>query len=100
MASIGRQESGAWRVQVRRKGRNLSESFVRYEDAKRWGVGAERQIDRGETPSLSRIAKLRTFGELIDLHVADMQEVGKAPGRSSSLSVKTSALRNSNSTYS
>jgi integrase len=82
MASIRKQKSGSWRVQVRRKGRSVSENFVRYEDAKRWALDAERQIDRGETPATSRIAKLRTFGDLIDLHIADMKSVGKAPGRS------------------
>ena len=82
MASIRKQEAGTWRVQVRRKGRSFIENFVRYEDAKRWAVDAERQIDRGETPTLSRIAKLRSFSDLIDLHIADMKEVGKAPGRS------------------
>jgi len=69
MASIRKQKSGAWRVQVRRKGRTLSETFVRYDDAKKWGAEAERQIDRGETPTLARTAKLRTFGDLIDLHI-------------------------------
>jgi integrase len=82
MASIRRQKSGRWRVQVRRKGRALSETFVRHEDAKAWALEAEREIDRGETPRRSRIAKLTTFGELVDLHIADMKEVGKAPGRS------------------
>lgn len=82
MASIVKQKSGSWRVQVRRKGRSVSETFVRHEDAKRWAIDAERQIDRGEMPSTSRIAKLKTFGDLIDLHIADMKEVGKAPGRS------------------
>ena len=57
MASIRKQRSGAWRVQVRRKGRTLSETFVRYDDAKKWGVDAERQIDRGETPTLARTAQ-------------------------------------------
>jgi integrase len=88
MASIRKQKSGAWRVQVRRKGRSVSETFVRYEDAKRWGVDAERQIDRGETPSTSRIAKARTFGDLIDLHVEDMCAVGKAPRRSKAATLK------------
>ena len=60
----------------------MSETFIRYDDAKRWGVDAERQIDRGETPTLSRVGKLQTFGDLIDLHIADMNEVGKAPRRS------------------
>ncbi len=82
MASIRKQKSGNWRVQVRRKGRSLSENFVRYEDAKRWAIDAERQIDRGESPSSSRIGRLKTFGDLIDLHIADMCEVGKAPRRS------------------
>jgi integrase len=82
MASIQRQKSGTWRVQVRRKGRSVSETFVRYEDAKRWGVDAERQIDRGETPMPSRVGKLQTFGDLVDLHIADMKEVGRAPRRS------------------
>lgn len=82
MASIRKQDSGAWRVQVRRKGRSVSENFIRYEDAKRWAVDAERQIDRGESPTPSRIGKLQTFGDLIDLHISDMKEVGKAPGRS------------------
>lgn len=82
MASIRKQKSGNWRVQVRRKGRALSESFVRYEDARNWAVEAERQIDRGETPQSSRVARVKTLGELIDLHVEDMKSVGKAPGRS------------------
>lgn len=82
MASIRKQKSGRWRVQVRRKGQAVSETFVRYEDAKAWGVDAERQIDRGETPRASQVARLKTFGELIDLHIADMKEVGRAPRRS------------------
>ncbi|QTC90331.1 site-specific integrase [Brevundimonas goettingensis] len=88
MASIRRQKSGRWRVQVRRKGRALSETFVRYEDAKIWAVEAEREIDRGESPRKSRISKLTTFGDLIDLHIADMKEVGKAPGRSKDATLK------------
>ncbi|WP_421930905.1 integrase [Phenylobacterium sp.] len=82
MASIRKQESGTWRVQVRRKGRTVSETFVRYDDAKKWGLDAERQIDRGETPTLSKVGKLQSFGDLIDLHIADMTDVGKPPGRS------------------
>lgn len=81
MAAILKEKSGSWRVQIRRKGRTLSETFVRHDDAEKWGVDAERQIDCGETPTLSRTAKLRTFGDLIDLHVTDMTEVGRPPGR-------------------
>lgn len=82
MAPIRKEKSGTWRVQVRRKGRSLSEAFVRYDDAKKWGVEAEWQIDRGETPTLSIVSKLQTFGQLIDLHIADMTEVGRRPQRS------------------
>jgi integrase len=88
MASIRKQKSGSWRVQVRRKGRSVSENFVRHEDAKRWGVDAERQIDRGDSPTTSRVGKLKTFGDLIDLHIADMCEVGKAPRRSKEATLK------------
>jgi integrase len=87
MASIRKQEAGTWRVQVRRKGRSASENFVRYEDAKRWSVDAERQIDRGETPTVSRVGKLKTLSDLIDLHISDMKEVGKAPGRTKEASL-------------
>jgi hypothetical protein len=85
MASIRKQEAGTWRIQARR---SVSENFGRYEDAKRWAVDAERQIDRGETPTVSRAGKLKTFGEPIDLHISDMKEVGKAPGRSKSATLK------------
>jgi integrase len=80
MASIRKQTSGRWRVQVRRKGHSVSETFLRRDDATTWAAETERQIDRGEAPRMS--PRLTTFGELIDLHVADMSEVGKAPGRS------------------
>lgn len=82
MASIRKQKSGHYRVWIRRKGKSLSETFVNRDDAKNWGLEAERQIDRGGSPIPSRIARLTTFGELIDLHIADMTEVGKPPGRS------------------
>jgi integrase len=88
MASIRKQKSGAWRVQVRRKGRCLSEVFIRFEDAKRWAVDAERQIDRGETPSSSRLARVQTFGHLVDLHIEDMCEVGQAPRRSKAATLR------------
>lgn len=88
MASIRKQKSGHWRAQVRRKGRSLSESFLGFEDAKRWAADAERKIDRGETPTLPRIAKLKTFGDLIDLHIRDLQAVDKAIGRTKSATLE------------
>lgn len=88
MATFTKLGSGSWRVQVRRKGRYISETFLRREDARKWALDAERQVDRGETPTPSRIARLNTFGDLIDLHIADMKEVGKAPGRSKDATLK------------
>lgn len=81
MATIRKQKSGRWRAQVRRKGQTISETFARNQDAKDWAMDREREIDRGEAPRSARIAGLRTFGDLVDLHIADMKEVGKAPGR-------------------
>ena len=45
-------------------------------------MGADVKADRGEAPISSRIAKIKTFGELIDLHIEDMTAVGKTPLRS------------------
>ena len=74
--------SGSWRVQIRRKGHYASESFLRRDDARLWALKAERQIDLGESPTASRIDRLKTFGDLVDLHINDMIEVGKPPLRS------------------
>ena len=82
MATFTKLGSGSWRVQVRRKGRYVSETFLRREDARRWALEAERQVDRGESPTNSRLGCLQTFGDLVDLHIEDMKEVGKAPRRS------------------
>jgi integrase len=81
MATYTRLPSGSWRVQVRRKGRYVSETFQLREDARRWATDAERQVDRGQTPSASKIARLKTFADLIDLHIGDLKEVGKPIGR-------------------
>lgn len=82
MAAFVKLPSDSWRAIVRRKGRYISETFRRRADASAWALEAERQIDRGETPKSWRIARLQTFGDLIDLHIADMEDVGRAPGRS------------------
>lgn len=81
MATYTKLSSGSWRVQVRRKGRYVSETFLRRDDARRWATETERQVDRGEMPTKSRIARLKTFGDLIDLHIDDMCDVGKSPRR-------------------
>lgn len=81
MATIRKQKSGRWRAQVRRKGRTISATFLRHQDAKDWAIDREREIDRGESPKSPRIADIETFGDLVDLHIDDMKEVGKAPRR-------------------
>lgn len=82
MPSIAKLPSGSWRVQIRRKGRYVSETFLRHDDALRWSRLAELAVDRNETPASSRIGRLTKFSELIDLHIEDMSAVGKPPQRS------------------
>lgn len=84
MATYSKLPSGTWRVQVRRKGRYISETFLKRDDARRWATEAEGRIDRSEVPTPSRSARLRTFGELIE----DMKSVGKAPRRSKAATLK------------
>lgn len=82
MASFTKLASRSWRVQVRHKGRYVSESFQRREDARRWAADTDRRIDHGELPTFARARGIATFEDLIDLHVGDIREYGKAPGRS------------------
>lgn len=88
MATFTKLPSGSWRVQVRRKDRYVSETFLRREDARRWANEAERQADRGETPVRSKVGRSSTLAHLIDLHISDMKEVGRAPGRSKSATLE------------
>jgi integrase len=74
--------SGSRRAVVRRKSKYVSQTFHLKEDARAWALEAEYRIDKGDAPSPVRASRLQTFGDLIDLHIADMKDVGKAPGRS------------------
>jgi integrase len=85
LATFTRLKSGSWRVQVRRKGKYVNNTFLRRKDAEEWALEAERRIDRGE-PSIG-CREARTFGDLIRLHRADLQEVGKRIGRSKTASL-------------
>lgn len=89
MASITKLPSGAYRVQIRRKGRYASETFLRRDDAHRWARQAETRVDQGLAPNKSSVSRLTTFGDLIDLHIIDMCEVGKSPRRSKAATLKT-----------
>ena len=82
MATITKLPSGAYRVQIRRKGRHASETLLRRDDAPRWDCEAETRFDQGLAPTSASVSRFQTFGDLIDLHIADMCEVGKPPRRS------------------
>lgn len=84
MSVIVKLPSGNWRAQVRRKGRYVSSTFRRQRDAEEWALEAERSIDRGLTPRVVDPNTIRTFADIIDLHVNDLQEVGKPIRRSKS----------------
>jgi integrase len=85
VATFSRLKSGSWRVQVRRKGKYVNSTFLRLKDGEEWALETERRIDRGEPTSGAREAK--TFGDIIRLHQADLQEVGKRIGRSKTASL-------------
>ena len=82
MATFVKLPSGAWRAIVRHKNKYVSRTFGLKDHAREWAQDQERAIDRGQTPVAARTRNVKTFGDLIDLHIADMKEVGKAPGRS------------------
>ena len=47
MASITKLPSGAYRIQIRRKGRYASETFLRRDDAHAQARQAETRVDQG-----------------------------------------------------
>ena len=89
MASITKLPSGAYRVQIRRKGRYASETFLRRDDAQKWARQAETLVDQGLPPNRSSVARLHTFGDLVGLHIVDMYAVGKPPRRSKAATLAT-----------
>jgi integrase len=87
VATFTRLKSGSWRVQVRRKGKYVNDTFLRRKDAEEWALEIERRIDRGEPPLAMSSCELRRFGDLVRLHLDDLQEVGKRIGRSKDASL-------------
>jgi integrase len=87
MATFTRLPSGSWRVQVRRKGKYVNESFLRRKDAEEWALEVQRRIDRGEPVLFGRAYETKTFGDLVRLHRDDLREVGKQIGRSKAASL-------------
>ncbi len=47
LATIRKLPSGNCRVQVRRKGQYVNETFRRFKEAEEWTLHAERRMDRG-----------------------------------------------------
>ncbi|MEQ1615277.1 MAG: site-specific integrase [Hyphomicrobiaceae bacterium] len=82
MASISRLPSGRWRVQVRKAGYATTRSFRLKTDADAWARDQEVLIDRGETPAGRVENRRETLADLIDLHFADLAELGRGFGRS------------------
>jgi hypothetical protein len=82
MPVIVKLHSGNWRAQVRRKGRYISNTFRRWQDADTWALETERNIDRGLDPNAVNPKTVRTFGDIIALHFGDMLEVAKTIRRS------------------
>jgi hypothetical protein len=87
VATITRLKSGSWRVQVRRKGKYVNETFLRRKDAEEWGIDIERRIDRQEPTTTRQSRNVQLFGDLIALHRQDLKEVGKDIGRSKTASL-------------
>jgi hypothetical protein len=86
-ATITRLKSGSWRVQVRRKGKYVNETFLRRKDAEEWGIDIERRIDRQEPTTTRQSRDVQLFGDLVTLHRQDLEEVGKDIGRSKAASL-------------
>jgi integrase len=83
VATFVQLKSGNWRVQVRRKGQYATNTFRRRHDAEEWALDAERASDRGIPIKRRRSTEPpRSFGDLIDLHIDDLNEVGKPIRRS------------------
>ena len=89
MAAIVKLPSGNWRAQVRRKRSYVSNTFRRRADAEAWALEVERTIDKGLDPKATSPKQVHTFSDIVDLHVRDMQEVGKKIGRSKEAVLKS-----------
>ena len=88
MASFDKLPSGYWRAQIRRKGRHVSRTFRLKSDAEAWAIDTERAVLAGKSPDAVQIDPKTLFGTLIDLHIADLAEVGKPLLRSKAMSLE------------
>lgn len=85
MASFTLLRSGAWRVQVRRKGSYAAEAFLRKTDAQEWAREAEIATDRGlkpprrGQPAPKRSDHARPLGRPPITHMNDVGRNSPAP---------------------
>lgn len=77
MPSVERLEVG-----LHRKGKYISNTFRRRADADTWALETERTIDKSPNPEAINPRSVQSFSDVIDLHIQDMQEVGKTIRRS------------------
>lgn len=82
MANFSKLPSGRWRAQIRRKQKSASKTFRLRGEAERWATEQEDRLNRGESLTSRRDGNSDTLGDMIELHLADMAEVGKAARRS------------------
>ncbi|MCP4098043.1 MAG: site-specific integrase [Planctomycetaceae bacterium] len=82
MGTIVKTKEGSWRALVRRKGKYASQTFKLKTLANEWVVETERLIDIGAEPYKGKIQRRKSIGDLIDLHISDLLEVGKPIRRS------------------
>jgi hypothetical protein len=67
---------------VRKQGHSLSNTFRLKAEAEAWAAEQESRIGRGEKPTTKPITSRETLGDLIDLHLEDLKELGRGIGRS------------------
>lgn len=82
MAVIVKLPSGNWRAQVRRDKKYVSKTFLRHADATTWSQATEVAISKGLNVGTAGSGPIKSFSQVIDLHIKDMQDVGKAIRRS------------------
>ena len=68
MATIFKTRQGHWRVQVRRQGKYVSNTFRLKTQAQEWVRDIEYLIDIGGEPKKQSGRKMQTVGALVDLH--------------------------------
>lgn len=95
LATIIKLKSGSWRVQVRRKGKYVSETFLRRKDAEEWATDIEGRINRHQPVATWKSHRNPLFSDLITLHRKDSKEVGKRFGRSRLRSARRANKRQS-----